>query len=967
MRIAIASYQGYDGAGVLHAHEFANCLVDRGHQVLFLLNGDKETAKLVAEPPRYRLLEVTFEPASGLMDAEVRRAVERFSPEILHLWTPRHLPARVALEVWDASDARLLIHYEDDEEYILAEVGSNDRFGPDDRGLYRFFLEPTCEGDELRRWVEGVDRHFLRLTLFDPICWRWVHPMISPVAEKLADAYTSISPSYRRYLRRRSGKEVWTLYPGVDHQRFSPRSKPPELVARFGLEGRTVLLYSGSIAPFHDFVSVLEALPRVVLEHPDVVVVQVGHNYMREVTDELIPKLGLENHVVFAGPATHAEMPDRLALADVFIGSVRIDEFNGHRLPSKVPEYLAMGRPLLIMDHGIGHELESGTEAEKVTNDSPEEIAGALKRLLARREEWGEMGRRLRRKAKKLFDWQRSTDHLVTLYEEVLETPRRSELEGLDSEAPIPAFGELGFTRPAPQPEPGRRGDRRRVVIYTEGLVGEKMSGTGIRYLEMAQALARRFDVALGHCFPVEREFDTFEFFEWSSDRHDEALAWSEGADVVLTHGWVLEKLPGLARVDARLVIDLYCPFVFENLEIHRDRGVELEEREGIHDNDLRVLMDQLRAGDYFIGCTALQRDWILGMLTALGRLRPKSCGLGAGPEDFVATVPFGLPEEPPKPSDKRVLKGVWPGVGKDDFVLLWGGGLWSWLDPRTIIEAMAEVRKKRSDVKLVFLSTRTAQKVINMPELGAALELAERLGLDGETVIFNRDTYIDYESRGDYFLEADLGVCAHDQTLETHFAFRTRVLDYLNAGLPILTSRGDFFADYVEDNGLGRAVEIHDGEAWATAILEFAENEELCRTCREDVLGKRGDFTWPKVVAPVVDYCSGDWEKRPGLAPEMRLLEAPEPELVTATPVDTALEARDLDALSARLRSQLEAQNLERHEILVEYNKMGARLHELEQQHGWMVGHVERLEAKVNLIRRLPFVEPLWRWFSRS
>ncbi len=56
--------------------------------------------------------------------------------------------------------------------------------------------------------------------------------------------------------------------------------------------------------------------------------------------------------------------------------------------------------------------------------------------------------------------------------------------------------------------------------------------------------------------------------------------------------------------------------------------------------------------------------------------------------------------------------------------------------------------------------------------------------GALGTSVFFNPD-WVAYEDRGDYLLEADAGVSTHFAHIETEFAFRTRILDYLWAGLP--------------------------------------------------------------------------------------------------------------------------------------------------------------------------------------
>ncbi|HSF20307.1 MAG TPA: glycosyltransferase family 4 protein [Vicinamibacteria bacterium] len=494
---------------------------------------------------------------------------------------------------------------------------------------------------------------------------------------------------------------------------------------------------------------------------------------------------------------------------------------------------------------------------------------------------------------------------------------------------------------------------KKHVLVLTDGFIGDRMSGTGIRYFELARHLSSQFEVSLGHPHAARELRDNMKVIEWCVDEPEQTLSLAREADFVLVHAFVLEKLPRLRDVAKRLIVDLYCPYVFENMEIHRDRGVDLELRQTIHGNDLRVLCEQLIHGDYFLCCTERQRDWIVGMLTALGRLHPASCRQIASPMDLVGLVPFGLPTEIPTPSGDNVMKGVWPGVERDDLVVLWGGGLWSWLDPLTIVRAMALVSAVRSDVKLVFLSSKTAETVIDMPMAGKVLELAEALGLRGKSVIFNDRSYIEYDRRTDYFLEADIGVCAHQETMETYYAYRTRLLDYLNAATPILTSQGDYFGDYVARNGLGKALPIGNPEAWANAILELAASPDARAECRRRIMEKRDDFTWSRAVAPLVEFCL-----KPPTANDAgecwrhlrRLSEVKRTRHNGKEEADSETRMAFVEALSRikALRSQYDLLSDAHSQLLV--------------QHAYLTDGVEHLQAKVNLVKRIPFAETLWR-----
>jgi hypothetical protein len=65
---------------------------------------------------------------------------------------------------------------------------------------------------------------------------------------------------------------------------------------------------------------------------------------------------------------------------------------------------------------------------------------------------------------------------------------------------------------------------------------------------------------------------------------------------------------------------------------------------------------------------------------------------------------------------------------------------------------------------------------------------LADKLGLTDKFIFFN-EAWVDYEDRANYLLDADVGVSTHFLHVETTFSFRTRTLDYLWAGLPIVAT----------------------------------------------------------------------------------------------------------------------------------------------------------------------------------
>ncbi len=78
----------------------------------------------------------------------------------------------------------------------------------------------------------------------------------------------------------------------------------------------------------------------------------------------------------------------------------------------------------------------------------------------------------------------------------------------------------------------------------------------------------------------------------------------------------------------------------------------------------------------------------------------------------------------------------------------------------------------------------------------------SEELGVLNRNVFFN--DWVPYGERQNYLLEADVGVSLHLDHVETRFSFRTRVLDYIWVGLPMVLSAGDALSDLVARQELG-------------------------------------------------------------------------------------------------------------------------------------------------------------------
>ncbi|MEA2618544.1 MAG: hypothetical protein QOE72_4327 [Chloroflexota bacterium] len=431
-----------------------------------------------------------------------------------------------------------------------------------------------------------------------------------------------------------------------------------------------------------------------------------------------------------------------------------------------------------------------------------------------------------------------------------------------------------------------------RVLVVSHDLVRRRMAGPGIRHYELARELrSAGHEVTLSA--PGGSDLDLGDLAVVDQDPATLRRA-CDGHDVVLTQGWSLRDFPFLRDANRPLVIDLYDPFQLEALVAMSH--LEMPDRVAGHDACLAVLLEQLRQGDYFLCASEKQRDYWLGMLTAAGRLNPHTYDADPTLRRLIEVVPFGLPTTPPERRGPAA-RGVIPGVGPDDFVVLWGGGMYDWLDPETLVRGVALAAPRLERLRVVLHAARHPNRAVaEMGVAAATRRLAGELGLTGRHVFFN-DAWVPYLERGDWLLDADVGVTTHRLHVETQFAFRTRVLDYLWTGLPVLCTRGDALADEVSRRGMGLTVEPDDPAAVAAALVALADPGR-----RAAMAGRVREYaatlTWERVAAPLLGFCAAP-EPAPDLAARPPAAVAPRP---------PAPAGRTLARLGARARQEWRA-----------------------------------------------------------
>lgn len=176
----------------------------------------------------------------------------------------------------------------------------------------------------------------------------------------------------------------------ADTATFSPEVIPVDKKG-LGLGDRFVVMFLGTIGRAQGCEVIVEAAAQL-RERKDIVFCLLGDGVARLQLEAEVLKLNLVN-VSFLDPVPHQEVPRYLAAADVCLVHLVANELYKITLPSKLYEYLAMGKPILMGVEGEAAQLikTSGAGVNFKPQDS-DQLANVVVRLASDPQLCAELG-----------------------------------------------------------------------------------------------------------------------------------------------------------------------------------------------------------------------------------------------------------------------------------------------------------------------------------------------------------------------------------------------------------------------------------------------------------------------------------------------------------------------------------------------------------------------------------------------
>ncbi len=165
----------------------------------------------------------------------------------------------------------------------------------------------------------------------------------------------------------------FVLHPSIHVNKYDSGSKNENLVSQWGLKGKIVLMTLGRLASverYKGFDEVLEALPDLIKEIPNISYLIVGDGEDRKRLEEKAKQLGISDRVIFTGFVPELQKADYYRLADAFVMPGRGEGFGIVYL-----EAMACGIPVVASKaDGSREAVRNGELGILVDPASPEEI-----------------------------------------------------------------------------------------------------------------------------------------------------------------------------------------------------------------------------------------------------------------------------------------------------------------------------------------------------------------------------------------------------------------------------------------------------------------------------------------------------------------------------------------------------------------------------------------------------------------
>jgi len=268
-----------------------------------------------------------------------------------------------------------------------------------------------------------------------------------------------------------------------------------------------------------------------------------------------------------------------------------------------------------------------------------------------------------------------------------------------------------------------------------------------------------------------------------------------------------------------------------------------------------------LKTGDIFSVCSSPQRHMLVGELAVTGRLRRETFGYEFTRVILPGSLSLNVDVVRKKYQNKNFLSKF--GITDTDFVVLWCGGYNTWTDVKTLFAALELAMENEPRIHYLSIGANSYNAVDNV-----YLQFLSMIEKSSFRERFHMLGWLPWEEISGYYYASDVGINIDSIHYETIYGTRTRLVEMIAYGLPVISSLGSELSYLILDSNAGLAFQAGDWKEFGKKILFLSMDLDLYRQFSNNALACAQDiFSFSSTTKPLID-----WVKAPIIAPDKEL-----------------------------------------------------------------------------------------------
>lgn len=375
MHIYFINYHKFQGASGIHIHFLANTLVSMEIPCTVCVPYNKKSV--------YDFGEVNYIIISffELFKKAIMRPKSFYNEDaIFHAWTPREIVRIMSILIVKRTRSPYFVHLEDNEEYIYETI-------LDEKNAIKLLIK------RIYYYLKLINPHVYKKFLIK------------------SNGISCIIGNLECFAPQEVSKI--TFYPACEKEFFKmPDTTNYSLRNKLGIPGEAlVVTYTGNIhlSNYDEVKTLYEAIKIINTELGiDIYLIHCGIGKINSITQE--------PYIIECGNIDPQLLYEYIRIADILVQPGRANRFNDYRFPSKLPMFLASGRPVILPNTNIGKKLEHGKNCLLLEDGSTQELVGHLQSLIRNKHLRDKIGNNGRSFARDNFDWEKSAAKLLEFY-----------------------------------------------------------------------------------------------------------------------------------------------------------------------------------------------------------------------------------------------------------------------------------------------------------------------------------------------------------------------------------------------------------------------------------------------------------------------------------------------------------------------------------------------------------------------